>query len=314
MPRIVEVKRITELDALLFPVAQEKLYSLRADSEDELRPVEHHSAVVRRDTGKVLGIVGRHYKLVTHGEAVEMGRRCARELLGAGAQQPLEVFRVDALPDGSLCYVDLVHPSYRMNLLGNTARAETYVPYVRVTNSYNALRALRFDVGFCRTLCANGVIFERETIQFRYSHTRQLEPDAVEFAIKAGQFQELADRFAGFVASMCQRPANDDDAEATFASVLRLPTRRVIVEQTDRFARARARALRDRAWACLERYRVELGLNHYALFNAMTELARTLPGAPGIARDRHMLERDVGAWVTAEHGARARGTAAQARA
>src|SRR5688572_8845054 len=58
--------RETTLDSLLFPVVQEKLYSLRADSEDELRPIEHHSAIIRRDTGKVLGVVGRYYQLVTH--------------------------------------------------------------------------------------------------------------------------------------------------------------------------------------------------------------------------------------------------------
>jgi hypothetical protein len=292
--------RITDLDALLFPVAQEKLYSLRADSEDELRPVEHHSAIVRRDTGKVLGVVGRYYQLVTHGEAVDMGRRCMRELLGLDVGVQPEIFQVDAFSDGSLCYVDLVHPAYRMNLLGNGWPSEIYVPYVRVTNSYNGLRSPSFDVGFCRTLCSNGVIFERETVNVSYVHKRHhLRPKDVEFSLKAGQFTALAERFRTFVTGMAQAPANDEQAEIALASVLRIPTRAWIVQRTDRFEKARLHALRDFAWSTLHRYRGELGPNHYALFNTMTELARTLPGRPGMWRERNTLERAVGTWATA---------------
>lgn len=297
--------RETSLESLMFPVVQEKLYSLRADSEDELRPIEHHSAIIRRDTGKVLGVVDRYHRLVTHAEAVELGRRCVRELLGLDAAATLEVFQVHAFSDGSLCYVDLMHPSYRMNLLANGASAEVYVPYVRVTNSYNGLRPLSFDVGFCRSLCANGVIFERETIRFSHAHARgQLRPSELEFSIKAGQFAELAGRFQDMIHSLCRAPANDADAEATMARIVKMPTPDWMTQTKDRFWRARYKGMRELAWATLERYRAELGHNHYALFNAMTELARTFSGRPRADPyfyDRHKLERAVGVWAMAFH-------------
>lgn len=41
-------------------------------------------------------------------------------------------------------------------------RDDPYTPLVRVTNSFNGSRALRFDFGFIRSHCANGCIFERD--------------------------------------------------------------------------------------------------------------------------------------------------------
>lgn len=67
--------------------------------------------------------------------------------------------------------------------------------------------------------------------------------------------------------------------------------------------------MRELARATLERYRAELGPTHYALFNTMTELARTYPNRPGASmylHDRHKLERAVGAWATAFHARVAR--------
>ena len=304
--------RITDLQSILFPIAQEPLYSRRSDSEDPaqdpLREIGGYNAIINRANGDVLGVVSKAYGLVTNEQAVELGRRCCRELLSLDATDPLEVFNVDAPPKGTHCYVDLVHPSYKMNLLDRGARAEIYVPYVRVTNSYNATRALRFDVGFCRTLCSNGVIFEQETVRFRYAHvSRELQPEAIDFRIRAGQFEQLAERFKGFVRSLDDAPASEEWSRETLQRVLGLPSDSDVGREPDVRRATQMAALVQRAEESLARYRAELGPNAYAVFNAMTELARTVGSAPGMFRDTHSLQRAVGVWVGEWHRGVGRG-------
>lgn len=52
-------------------------------------------------------------------------------------------------------------------------KAETYLPFVRIQNSYNRSRILKFDIGFCRKLSDNGVIFEKGVVSVQLSHSKQ---------------------------------------------------------------------------------------------------------------------------------------------
>jgi hypothetical protein len=294
--------RITDLTPLLFPIAREPLLSKRFNQAgvalEKLRVIKNHYAIVNCTSGDVLGVVSRYYGVVTHEKAVELGRRCCRELLALAPDVPLEVFRVDAPSTGTHCHVDLIHPAYRMNLLGNGARAELYVPYVRVTNSYNGTRALRFDVGFVRSVCGNGVIFERETIGFSFLHLlRETPVEQFKFRIRAGQFQRLAARFESFVRAMSEAPANEDWSRAVIEDVLGLPSAEDVSREQDATRRLDMRGVVNRYEETLARYRRELGTNAYAVFNAMTELADTLAGVRGVYRDRNSMQRAVGAWA-----------------
>jgi uncharacterized protein DUF932 len=52
-------------------------------------------------------------------------------------------------------------------------RPDTFGPFIRVTNSYNALRALAFDIGFLRKVCKNGLIVPKSIFRFKFAHSRQ---------------------------------------------------------------------------------------------------------------------------------------------
>lgn len=289
--------RITNLDEILFPIDQEQLLSRRAGGPG-LRPITSHLAIINRDTGKPVGIVSRAYGVVTNAEAIELGKRCARELLGAEAISELEVWNVDAPATGSHCFVDLVHPAHTLNLLGAEAPAEVYVPYVRVTNSYNGTRALRFDVGFCRKLCANGVIFETDTIRFVYAHLRrEVGGDPIRFEIQPGQLERLAERFRAFVRHARSLPMAEEESREELRRVVGYPSYEAIHEMSDVRRRLQSYAITGQARETLQRYRHELGPNAYATFNAMTELARTLGSQPGFWRDADAVQKRAGSWL-----------------
>lgn len=293
--------RLASLDEVLFPIVQEPLFS-ESDHSRGLRPIPAYNAIVNRESGRVLGVVSRSYGLVTNVQAVELGRRCCRELFGLSEADHLTVLNVDAPSTGTHCHVDLVHPAHAMNLFGAGERPEVYVPYMRVTNSYNGTRALRFDIGLCRKLCLNGVIFERESIQFRYPHVRgEVDVAAIRFRIKDGQIEKLMNQFRRFIVGVREVALGEEESRTVLRQTLGISDESVISHETDARRRLQMLTNLNISNECLGRYRAELGHNAYAVFNAMTELARTLGSKPGMFRDTHSMQKLAGAWLADFH-------------
>ena len=71
--------------------------------------------------------------------------------------------------------LDLVHNSTALDFTFVAAhqRSELFDPFIRVTNSYNGLRALGFDIGFYRKICKNGMIVPDTVIRFKFTHLRR---------------------------------------------------------------------------------------------------------------------------------------------
>ena len=178
--------RITEFESLRFPVELRPVYYTHTEicGSRYQNPIPNSRVVVNKESGKPLGVVSKNYKLVTNEEAVEMGKQCCAELFGSNGAANIEVFNVDAPSTGSYCHIDLVHRGYVTKLLWGEKQSDIYIPYVRITNSYNTSRALRFDVGFCREICLNGAIFGAETITFAYNHTKHELNNSVQFNLQ----------------------------------------------------------------------------------------------------------------------------------
>ena len=174
--------RSTSFETLTFPVKLRPVYVNHTDLKGQTKQIQVNNsrAVVNTESGNVLGVVNKEYKLITNERAVELGKRCWTDLFGANEASNINIFKVDAPSTATYCHIDLVHTNYVMNLWGEDLQSDVYIQYIRVTNSYNTSRALRFDVGFCREICSNGVIFESETVKFKFSHVKQ-ELDDISF-------------------------------------------------------------------------------------------------------------------------------------
>jgi hypothetical protein len=66
------------LDDLLFEVEERPVYA--GAGANRYTPVPGRKAIVRRDDGHVLGVVGRDYRLVTNQEAMDAARLCCRQV------------------------------------------------------------------------------------------------------------------------------------------------------------------------------------------------------------------------------------------
>lgn len=281
------MKKIEDVSELLGPVEMRRL--LCADGEGSLRPVASHRAIVERGSGKPLGVVGAGYRLVTNEEALGYGRDCAAQLFGATATD-MEVFNVLAPQTRSFCHIDLVHRAHEVHLL----EREIYLPFVRVTNSYNTTRALRFDVGYCRKICLNGVIFGNRSIRFAFPHSREGMRGRPNFEAGAHMLEVLRESFIGTAERLMGFPVTNDDALALMFRGLGLPLPEKSAEGP---ARDTFLALRDDARERVDRYEESLGSNAYAAFNAMTDFASHVPDVPRFRRSPHSLQAAAGAWA-----------------
>jgi hypothetical protein len=281
--------RKTDLGKVLFRVEMRPLHFLGDDD----RPVilGSHRAVINTETGDHLGVVGSGYRLVTNEEALKFARQCASELFGA-AHSNLEIFNIYTPPRPNFCRIDLIHKGYEVNVF----RQEVYLPFLRLTNSYNARRALRFEIGYCRKLCLNGVIFESEVIEFRFPHSRERIGETLSFKLGKKRMEAVREKFGAQAERLLSYGVDKDVAVPLFFKAMHLPLPKSSDDYCDRAAEL-FDPLKTTAEALVKKYEAEIGANAYALFNALTDFASRPPALRDFRRGEHSMQTQAGRWL-----------------
>jgi hypothetical protein len=162
------MSRNTNISELLFPVECKPVYL-----ENQRYPIHGYKAVTGKfenDSEVIFSIVSDNYQLITNNEAVEMGKEIHARLFPDATSESFEVFNVIAPKTNGSCHIDIIDKNYTLNVWSQ----EVFVPFVRIQNSYNKTLPLKFQIGFCRKLCNNGVIFEENLVSYSVVHTKQM--------------------------------------------------------------------------------------------------------------------------------------------
>ncbi|HMQ69969.1 MAG TPA: DUF932 domain-containing protein [Ignavibacteria bacterium] len=177
------MKRITNLNDVSFPVNLKPVFI----QNNEFSKLKGFKVVIGEPDKKekIFSVVSDKYSLVTNTEAYELGKSIFREYFGSSNSNNLSLFNVTFPTTKSFCNIDIVNRDYAFNIWG----LETYFPFMRITNSYNRTKSLRFEIGFIRKWCDNGVIFEKETIHFNFTHFKR-SVDKILTDIKKSDKQE----------------------------------------------------------------------------------------------------------------------------
>jgi hypothetical protein len=160
--------RNSNIEDVLFPVELDNIYLENTNS-----PMEKFKAVVG-DVGnekRIFSVVTTNYNLIKNEEALNIGKESLKRLLDVKDLSSFEVFNVIYPKTKSSVHIDIIHKDYAMNIY----RQEVYLPFFRITNSYNKTKAFKIDIGFCRELCDNGLIFEESTVQIKFNHNSKRE-------------------------------------------------------------------------------------------------------------------------------------------
>jgi hypothetical protein len=245
-----------------------------------------------------VGVVSQGYRLVSNREALDWGYECCRTVFPDTHPQEWQVNATDAPSTGGHCFIDIVHNSASLDFRNVVAgqRPETYGPFIRVTNSYNGLRALSFDIGFFRKVCKNGLILPKSIIQFRFTHQRREIGSAIRFDVAHQELEKLKASFGEYLGALrdTEIPRAAFEPFVMGVLLLRKP------EET------RPNSREAGEWVALEahinelnkRYADDLGETAYAVFNAITEFASQPPKNIYVRRERHGLQRLAGEWLT----------------
>lgn len=182
------------IEDLLFDVELRDLYSkFKPDNKQvnvkEIR-IPNYKAVVNSNTGAVISVVSDDYKLISNKEAIEIGTEIFSRLYPQVDIKALIPFRVVAPQTMGSAHVDLIHRDVNFDVW----EQEKWLPFIRISNSYNRTVALSYEIGFVRALCSNGVLFKKDTMQLKYFHIKENRID-IEKAV--AQIGTSIDQFKG---------------------------------------------------------------------------------------------------------------------
>jgi hypothetical protein len=291
--------RLTTLDDVLFPVEEHPVFVNFTDRGGERRlSVPGKKAIVNRTTRRVLGIVSRGYRLVSNHEALDMAHACCRTVFPETKPGEWEAKAIDAPYTAGYCHIDLVHNSTALDFafVPASQRPEAFGPFIRVTNSYNGLRALGFDIGFYRKICKNGLIVPDTIIRFKFTHLRRDIGETIEFQIAQDRLTKFRSAFTDSLSVLRNCAVPRAQIEPLIRGVLRLQPPQPL--KTGTHEADDWQELNKHIAEMTTRYVGELGENAYAAFNAITEFASHQPENRCVHRDRNSLQRLAGSWLT----------------
>ncbi len=290
--------RITDIDDLLFPVELYPVFTeVKINGNISKIKIPNNKIVVNKKVKKPLGVVSNNYKLITNLKAIELGKQCAKELFGSVEANNIEIFNVDAPSTASYCHIDLVHKNYIMNLWDEKKQSDVYIPYIRITNSYNTARALRFDIGFCRKICFNGVIFESETIKFTFSHVKYELNKDISFSLEQGKIKVLFDKFISYANILKKFSITRYDSMRLITALFEIKRVEEINFENKKEDKPEYDALIAEIEQKLDKYIEDLGENGYSLFNVITDFASHPIDNHYFRRDMNSMQRLAGNWI-----------------
>jgi len=209
-----------------------------------------------------------------------------------------EVKTSDAPQTGGHCFIDLMHNSIALDfaLVDAKSRPDVFGPFIRVTNSYNGLRALAFDIGFYRKVCKNGMIVPESVIRFKFNHLQRDIGNSIRFEIDNQKLSKLKESFQDLVGGLkdCKLPRAYFEILIRGVLAMRKPKD---MENRDKRISADWESLNNHLGLLCDSYFMELGDNTYAAFNALTDFASHPPENRCLHRDRHSMQRLAGEWL-----------------
>jgi len=288
--------RNTNLQEALFPVGFADVFIEGMTNEESFQPVnipvDKYQAIINQDNGDVLCVVTKDYKLITNEQALELGKECYKRIFNISDTKEFEVFNIITSSTKTICYIDVVKKGYEVNIW----KQEVYLPYIRITNSYNKTRALSFDLGFCRKLCDNGVIFEKEAIKFTFYHTKKIIKENIEFEILPDKLETVKRNFIEYSNKLSECLIPYEKEIPLMCKVLDIKFNLEKQERELEKEIKRRDEFKKRADSLITKYFTQSGPNAYAVFNACTDYA-THSKSGDVSFFADGIQRKIGNWV-----------------
>ncbi len=244
---------------LLFNVRQARVFAEKHDvslyGQEGLYSVDGKKALINSKTGKVISIVSDRYKVVTNQEIFHSFCKSIEES-GVDA----EGARVNVLQTetGGRAMVDFVFPNHQLQVAGDDSSTALQMCAL---NSFDGSHRYTVKAGGLRMKCLNGQILGDIVGSYSSTHTSSLDVQA-----SANYIVQMITDFnkAGdYWSRMMQTPVTWEVADDVIRMFLDLPE--------DFHPGEKFNARYEHCETLVGRYFKEMGMNLYALYNALTD-------------------------------------------
>lgn len=151
-------------------------------------------AVVRHDTGNVLGIVSTKYELLKHADVVNGFRKALK------GEEYVETIKV--AKNGAQLYATYSMPRHQVEVRKGDLISMQFI----VKNSYDGTNALHIMLGAFRIVCTNGMMIGKRFFSFSQKHIGS-EAESLDTAKLKGTVEMIADNFTKALPVMQQMAA-----------------------------------------------------------------------------------------------------------
>jgi len=274
-----------------FPVELRPVYVDRLDNSNDYRKLDRHFAVMDLERARAFAVVTNDYKLITNEKAYEMAADAMKRVFEITKLEDLACLNITMPKSRSFCHIDLIHRSADFSPWEN----DKWTAFLRITNSYNRTRRLRFELGFCRWICMNGMIFGSRSIEFSYAHTKRGMDQVHRFSDNIGDIRKLETQLVEQLHQLKRFYVPQAKMLALFCRVFDLRIDANALKNRQRVSQLSE--IKLQVSELIETYFGSMGPHGYAALNVLTEYATRPTGVISPEASVNGLQQKTSDWM-----------------
>jgi hypothetical protein len=274
-----------------FPVEMRPLYMPTSAGSDTFDRLRRHFAVVDVERQHPFSVVTEDYELVTNKAAYDLAAEVMKKVFHIMQINDMECLNITMPKTRSFCYIDLINKTANFS----PWEKDKWTAFLRIGNSYNRTRLLRFELGFCRWICLNGVIFGSKSIEFSNAHTRRGIDRIDRFAANIGDIRELETQLTEDLHQLQRYYVPESSMLAIVCRAFDIKATKDVIERQKRVDDLRA--LREQVKNLTKSYFSEMGTHGYAALNVLTDYASRPKGVIAPEASMNGLQQRAGTWM-----------------
>lgn len=280
-----------DLGEAFFPVALRRVYMLPFDNSNDYVELKRHFAVTDMEEKKEFAIVTDEYELVTNQEAYERAETALMQVFKITKLDDLLCLNITMPKTRSFCHIDLI----RKDSDFSPWEDEKWTAFLRITNSYNRTRLLRYELGFCRWICLNGMIFGARSIEFTYTHTKRGMDKVHRFSDNIGEIALLEAQLKAQLQQLQRYHVPEEKMIPLFCKAFDIK-----IDESKEMSQqyiTRMYKMKSKVDSLINSYFSEMGQHGYAALNVFTEFATNPVGVIFPEGRIHDFQQKASTWM-----------------
>ncbi len=274
-----------------FPVESRPLFMTDGSALNRYQKLNRHFAIVDVNREHPFTVVTDDYKLVTNEQAFKMASAVMKKVFLTLQPDQLVCLNITMPKTRSFCHIDLIHKDGSFS----PWEKDKWTAFLRITNSYNRTRLLRVELGFCRWICMNGMIFGSKSVEVSYAHTKRGTSKIDKFAENIGDIRKLEAKLVENLIELKRYHVPESEMLSLICRVFEIDADDDDLEKQKR--RDDLVAMREHTKSLTKKYFSDMGQHAYAALNVLTDYATRPVGVLSPESSIHGFQQKAGNWM-----------------